>query len=98
MLLGAAQIYRLVVAVLDMEADGVFVEFAAGVQIRHVEHGVAGADDVERRIEDVLRNGHVVSLVGFVIPGWSEAQTRNLSTPIVITDLGSLARPGMTVI
>src|SRR5439155_8452250 len=32
MLLAAAQEYRLVVAVLDMEADGGLVEFAAGVQ------------------------------------------------------------------
>jgi len=63
MLFGAAQIHGLVVAVLDMEANGGFVERAASVQIRHVEHGVAGADDVERRIEDVLRNGHAVSFI-----------------------------------
>ena len=61
MLLAAAQVHRLVVAVLDMQPDGGFVKRAAGVQIRHVEHDVAASDDVERRIEDVLRNGHVVS-------------------------------------
>ena len=59
MLLAAAQINRSVVAILDMQADGVFVELAAGVQVDHVEHDVAAADDVERRIEDVLRHGHV---------------------------------------
>ena len=58
MLLAAAQVYRFVVAILDMQSDGVFVELAAGVQVDHVEHGVAAADDVEGRIEDVLRNGH----------------------------------------
>src|SRR3981081_3839862 len=61
MLLAAAQIYRLVVVILDMEGDGVGVEVAAGVQVGHVEHGVAAPDDVERWIEDVLRNGHAVS-------------------------------------
>ena len=59
MLLAAAQIHRLVVAVLDMEADGVLVERAALVEVDDIEHGVAAADDVERRIEDVCRNGHV---------------------------------------
>ena len=61
MLLAAAQVNRSVVAILDMQPDGVFVELAAGVEVDHVEHGVAGPDDVERRIEDVLRNGHGVS-------------------------------------
>src|SRR6185295_14327109 len=60
MLLATAQVYRLVVAVLDMEADGVFVEGAAPGEVRHVEHGVAAADDVERRVEDVCRNGHLL--------------------------------------
>ena len=58
MLLAAAQIHRVVVAILDMQSDGVFVEFAAGLQIGHVEHDVAAPDDVEGRIENVLRNGH----------------------------------------
>ena len=54
MLLGSAQIHRPVVAILDMQPDGVFVELAAGVQVHHVEHDVAAPDDVERRIENVL--------------------------------------------
>src|SRR3954447_26906667 len=58
MLLAAAQIDRLVVAVLDMKAYGVLVERAALVQVHDAEHGVAAADDVERRVEDVCRNGH----------------------------------------
>src|SRR5882757_2748768 len=71
MLLGAAQVHRLVVAVLDMEANSVFVEVTAGVQIRHVEHGVAGADDVERWIEDVCWYRHIfVPVRGFVSPSW----------------------------
>ncbi len=67
MLLDAAQIHRAVVAVLDMEADGGLVERAAGIEIHHVEHDVAGPDDIEGRIEDVLRNGHVVSFVKLVV-------------------------------
>ena len=42
MLLAAAQIDRVVVAILDMQPDGVFVKRAAGVEVGHVEHGVAG--------------------------------------------------------
>ena len=34
----AAQIHRGAVAVLDVKSDGVFVEFAARLQIRHIEH------------------------------------------------------------
>src|SRR3954452_13454968 len=60
MLLATAQVHRLVVAVLDMETDGIFVEGAALVEIDDVEHGVAAADDVERWVEDVCRNGHVL--------------------------------------
>jgi hypothetical protein len=61
MLLAAAQVHRLVVAILDMQPDGVFVKLAAGIQVDHIEHDVAAPDDVERRIEDVLGNGHAVS-------------------------------------
>src|SRR5215207_241798 len=61
MLLAAAQVHRLVVAVLDMQADGVLVEGAALVEIDDIKHGVAAADDVKGGIEDVCRNGHVVS-------------------------------------
>ena len=57
-LLAGAQVHRFAVAVLDVHADGGLVELAAGVEIGDIEHGVAGADDVERRIEDVFRNGH----------------------------------------
>src|SRR3984893_9239551 len=46
-----------------MQPDGVFVEFAAGVQIHHVKHDMAAPDDIERRIEDVLRHGHAMSLM-----------------------------------
>src|SRR5262245_17104741 len=46
MLLAATQINRLVVAVLDMEADGVLVECAALVEVDDVKHSVAAADDV----------------------------------------------------
>src|ERR1700731_192753 len=59
MLLNAAQVYRFVVAVLDVQADGVFVERAARVQVHHVKHGVAAPDDVERRIEGMRRHRHV---------------------------------------
>jgi hypothetical protein len=59
MLLAAAQIHRSVVAILDVQPDGVFIKLAAGVQVHHVKHDMAAPDDVERRIEDVLRNGHV---------------------------------------
>ena len=58
MLLAAAQIYGVGVAILDMQADRGLVEIAAGVEVGDIEHGVAGADDVERRVEDVFRNGH----------------------------------------
>ena len=80
MFLSSAQVHGLVIAVLDMEADGGLVEFAAGVEIRHVEHGVAGADDVERRIEDVRRNGHAVS-PAVVIPGWCVSSNTDLDIP-----------------
>jgi hypothetical protein len=56
--LAAAQIDRRIAAVLDMQADRVFVELAARIQIHHVKDSVAASDDVEGRIEDVLRNGH----------------------------------------
>ena len=62
MLLAATQIDRLVVAVLDMEADGVLVECTALVQVDDIKHGVAAADDVERRIENVCRHRHERSL------------------------------------
>ena len=61
MLLAAAQINRLVVAILDMQPDRVFVEFAAGIQVDHVEHDVAAPDDVERRIEICCGTGMCVS-------------------------------------
>ena len=74
MLLAAAQVNRFVVAILDMQAHGVFIELAAGVEVGHVEHAVARPDDVERRIEDVLRNGHVCFLMVLFIPHGSEAR------------------------
>jgi hypothetical protein len=43
-----------------MEADSRFIERAAFLQVDHVEHDMAAPDDVEGRIEDVCRNGHVV--------------------------------------
>ena len=58
--LGPAQIDRLACPILDVKADGVLVELDAGVQVSHVEHDVAAPDDVERRIEDVRRHGHMV--------------------------------------
>src|SRR3954454_23932599 len=64
MFLSGAQIDDLVVSVLDMQADNAFIELAAELQIGHVQHGVAGADDVERRLEDMLRYGHCVSPLG----------------------------------
>src|SRR5438034_2767754 len=78
MLLAAAQVDRAVVAVLGMEADGVLVEGAALVEVDDVEHRVAAADDVERRIEDVCRNGHAVaSDLSFR----GAKRTRNLEVP-----------------
>jgi hypothetical protein len=68
MLLAAAQVNCSVVAILDMEPDGFFVKLAAGVEVDDVKHDVAGPDDVERRIEDVLRDGHAVEvLLRFVV-------------------------------
>jgi hypothetical protein len=60
-LLNPAQIYRLVVAIFDMQADGVFIECPAGAQVHYVKHSVAAPDDVERRIENVRRHGHLMS-------------------------------------
>ena len=57
-LLAAAQIHRPVVMILDMKPNDVFVERAAGFEVGHVEHGMARPYDVERRIEDVSRDGH----------------------------------------
>src|SRR5262249_36225472 len=91
-LLAAAQVDRVQVCVLDVEADSGLVEIAACSQIGHVEHDVAGADDVEGRIEDVCRNGHTKSLLSF--REGPKDQTRNVEVP------GSLAcrlRPGATI-
>src|SRR6202022_1077873 len=63
MLLAAAQVHRLFVAILSMQPDGVFVKLAAGIQIHHVKDEVAAPDDVERRIENMLRDGHAVSSI-----------------------------------
>ena len=63
MLLAAAQVNRLVVAILDMQPDGVFIKLAAGIEVDHIEHDVAAPDDVERRIENMLRNGHRVEVL-----------------------------------
>jgi hypothetical protein len=70
MLFRAAQVYHAVIGILDVQADGGLVEFATELQVGHVEHGMARSDDVEGRLEDVLRYGHCVSL-GLVIPGRS---------------------------
>src|SRR5712692_3710991 len=71
MLLAAAQVHRLVVEIFDMQPDGVFIKLAAGIQIDHVEHDMAAPDDIEWRIEDMLRDGHGCPQLDFVIPGWS---------------------------
>src|SRR5213075_2127943 len=63
MLLAAAQVHRVVVAILDMQSNGILVELAAGIQIHYVKNNMAAADDVEGRIEDVLRDGHTKSLL-----------------------------------
>src|SRR5260370_32311023 len=94
MLLAAAQVQRLGVVILDMESDGVFIERAAGVEVHHVEHGVARSDDVERWIEDVLWNGHRCFLKFARHSGMRHlAQARNLEIPG-----SSFARPGMTAV
>src|ERR1700686_1827759 len=69
MLLAAAQVHRTVVPIFNMQPDGVFIELTAGIQIDHVEHDMAASDDVERRIEDMLRDRHGVSLTRFRQPG-----------------------------
>src|SRR5436190_24170326 len=94
MLLAAAQVHRRGVAVLDMEADGVLVERAALVEVDDIKHGMAAADDVERRIENVCRNGHVVSSDSLSFRGGPQDRTRNLEVP------GSMLthRPGTTVV
>src|SRR5579859_6883407 len=58
MFFASAEIDRGAVALLDMQADGLFVEFTSRTQIDHVKHRVAASDDVEGWIEYVLRNGH----------------------------------------
>jgi hypothetical protein len=50
-----------------MQPDGVLVELAAGIQVHHVKHGMAAPDDVERRIEYMLRDRHAVSLLKLVL-------------------------------
>src|SRR6266702_6656910 len=45
-----------------MQADTRLIERAAGVEVGYIEHRMAAADDVEGRIENVLWNGHGVSL------------------------------------
>jgi len=66
MLFAAAQVDRLVVAILNVQSDGVFVKLAGGIQVHHIKHGMAAPDDVERWIEDMLRRGHAISLVRFL--------------------------------
>ena len=67
MLLAASKVDGGVIGVFDVQTDGGLVEFSAEFQIRHIKDCVAGANDVERRIEDVLRNRHV-GFPGVVIP------------------------------
>ena len=87
--LAAAQIHRAVILVLDMKSDDVFVECAAGLEVGDVEHGMAGADDVERRIEDVGRNGHGEVLIELK----SICRVNNIT--IVIPGRASGRRPGI---
>ncbi len=54
----AAEVDGVAVGVFDMQADGVFVECSVRCEIGDVQHDVAGTQDVEWRIEDVLRSGH----------------------------------------
>src|SRR4051794_27977292 len=63
MLLAAAQVHRGVVAILHMQPNGILVELATGIHIHHVKDDMAASDDVERRIEHVLRDGHTKSLL-----------------------------------
>jgi hypothetical protein len=86
MLLAAAQVNRFVVAVLDMQPDRGFVKRAAGVQVRHVKHDMAASDNVERRIESMLRNGHVASLVKLVVDYSVIASEAKQSIFLVIKD------------
>ncbi len=96
-LLGCAQVHDLVVGILDMQADGGLVERAAELQVGHVEHDVAGADDVERRFEDVLRYGHwrFPPLGSSSFRGGREGRARNLEVP-GSPGRASLPRPGTT--
>src|SRR3954471_7551159 len=77
MLFAAAQVNRLVIGILDMQADRIFVERAALAEVDDVEHGVAAANDVEGGIEDVCRNGHVVSLESLSFRGAKRTTVRN---------------------
>jgi hypothetical protein len=81
MLLAAAQVHRAVVAILDMQPDGIFVKLPAGAQVHHVQYDVAASDDIERRIEGMLRDGHDVSLVSSSFRDGPKDQTRNLEIP-----------------
>src|SRR5205085_4548818 len=57
-LLQRAQIQRTGVLVLDDEAERALVEGAGAAEVGNAQRDVARAYDVERRIEDVLGNGH----------------------------------------
>src|ERR1700733_6524705 len=54
----AAQIDRTAVFIADDETDQIDIEGAAFGEILHVQHGVAGARDVEGRMVIGLRDAH----------------------------------------
>ena len=88
--LAGAQIGRRIAPFLDMQADGVFVEFGTRLQIHHVQDDVAASDDVERRIEDVLWNGHQespnpLSMRGIRLQGFMDIVA--LPTGFLVVDL-----------
>jgi hypothetical protein len=71
----------------------VFVELAARIEVDHVEHDMAAADDIERRVEDVLGNGHAVVLSRIVVGHTVIASEAKQSIFLVAQD-GLLRRKG----
>src|SRR5262245_41787385 len=67
-LLHPAQPDRVGILVAHDQAQHLDVEIAAGGEVARREHEMAGAGDVERRIEVGLRNGHCGTLLLAHVP------------------------------
>src|SRR3954462_9819953 len=61
-LLDGAQIKRVLVCVGHDIAKAIDIERARPIEVRHAEFDMAGAHDVERRIEDRIAEGHWIGV------------------------------------